>query len=805
MGLQYLIEKKRPDPFNLGVNIMTKIALLISLVICSVGVRAHELGEIDASALKHPYILFKSEDIPRLNEKRSEQPFKQMWENINSASPQDTDGVVNAFIYALTGDTARGAQAKKALMELCAIKSWSNNSPPKLQVSEKCRPAGLIYDMIYDLLSEQERRDISQKIIDAAIVPIYKHSFGSWWSQRRQHNYSPTFASGWGIAALAVLREHPDAVEWIERAVMRINLFMSSQGTDGGYGEGINYTNMSLRGIMPFMDGIENVFGVNMYENTWLCGEVPLFFVYCLSPDRRSTLNFNDAGIDRIYDHHVMIRLAGKCGSEDVRRIVNEDIIGVQDPKTEISFDWPGFGGKPEDRQAMKVPSDIFSYLWLDSGAKKAPSYVLPRSKFFSSIGWAVFRSGWEKDDLQLGVISAPKFFGNHEHADRGSFIFNAYGERLISDSGKPTGYDDPLTVSWFRESVAHNVMLVEGKGQTMTDKLIRGGEMSNFLTSRAYDYVLTKNAGPYGELVDKWDRHVVFAGGEFAILLDDVSLPQAGEVEFRFHSPSSHTIKLDGDTAIFPGNNGGDIPRIPPAKRQFELPMKEKYPDWWATGNPMPQIEPWTSEDETTADLVLETFSKYGCVKEVTAGFQDYRFPSTYLSNKFAAVKDGKFVTVLYPRSAQMKSDGRIPVIKRLNENAVSVSRDGKVWNIISDSTKQEFDAGAFEQKAVMSAVQYNGGLFHSFIMIDGIQLKAADVFEFISDMPLTVIGVITTGSMSFNCVVSSQCGADLRISLPKEPGIISVNGEPRWVSVTDKLVEMHIDQGSNEIIIIQ
>jgi len=89
-------------------------------------------------------------------------------------------------------------------------------------------------------------------------------------------------------------------------------------------------------------------------------------------------------------------------------------------------------------------------------------------------------RSGWDKDALQFGIVSPPKFFGNHEHDDRGSFILNAYGERLICDAGKPWSYGDPIIEEWFRASAGHNLLFVNGTGQTTREKLAAPGRFDD-------------------------------------------------------------------------------------------------------------------------------------------------------------------------------------------------------------------------------------------------------------------------------------------------------------------------------------
>mgnify|MGYP007132256942 FL=1 len=76
------------------------------------------------SALDHPYILFHKKDVPQIAQRSQTAPYKYIWENLTAQPPGKTDGVVNAFIYAITGDVERGGAAHQTLADLCALPSW---------------------------------------------------------------------------------------------------------------------------------------------------------------------------------------------------------------------------------------------------------------------------------------------------------------------------------------------------------------------------------------------------------------------------------------------------------------------------------------------------------------------------------------------------------------------------------------------------------------------------------------------------------------------------------------------------------
>lgn len=794
---------------------------------------------IDPIHLEHPYILFNKAEIPGLLKRTQTPPYKYIWDNLISRSPEKTSGTVNALIYAITGDEERGLQAREELFAVVDDLPYEGGQSPKLNISGPIGSAGLIYDMIYDLLTPDERLDLSDKMARNGIAPLYNHTWDAWWSKRRQHNYSPVFNAAYGIAAAAILKENPDAITWIERAAMRVQLFLHSQDPAGGFGEGVNYWCMSMRSIFPFMDGLRNLFNIDLYNNPYITDNTGLFVLYNLSPDRRSTLNFNDAGIDRKYDHHLMTRMAKIY--PQFAWVVANDIVNLPEGKWETK-QWP-------DKQPVGFGlSDMYSFLWYDAQAVTAPLDELQRSCFFPGIGWTVMRSGWDKNALQFGIISAPKFFGNHEHADRGSIILNAYGERLIIDAGKPFTYDDPIIENWFRGSAGHNLLNVNGEGQTSRENLSAPGHMSRFVSSPSFDYVLTENAGAYNGRVSRWDRHAIFAVPEFVILFDQVELPQPGELEFRYLSPGSCEIILKEDnTSLFPGDNAGSIPGGSSGRYNSENLYGSNFTetDWWKTGLPLPEMTKWSDNEDQTTDLLLKSFfianpqdngGEVNSKQEVCSGYQDYRLPATYLTQSYPNVRKANLITVLYPRSADMKKQKKLPQITDLSGNSsigLKIIRDQKQHLIVGYGETAPFNYGStgdLIRKNVSveklssnadfaSAVFDSIGYLSGYIMIHGTEMIVEDdtteehgqVTALHADFPLLAIADFEDNKVQIVFEVFAASGADLRINLPATPEAVSLNGRPIFVNITPfdnqgrktNVAEFHIPSGRSNVTI--
>jgi hypothetical protein len=95
------------------------------------------------------------------------------------------------------------------------------------------------------------------------------------------------------------------------------------------------------------------------------------------------------------------------------------------------------------------------------------------RSKFFRESGYAIFRTGWNRDDHYFifdcgqqsdGLHHDENVSVAHGHADALGFTLNAYGAPLLIDSGMLTYNGDLNWQNYFRGAAAHNALTVNGR-----------------------------------------------------------------------------------------------------------------------------------------------------------------------------------------------------------------------------------------------------------------------------------------------------------------------------------------------------
>jgi hypothetical protein len=186
-------------------------------------------------------------------------------------------------------------------------------------------------------------------------------------------------------------------------------------------------------------------------------------------------------------------------------------------------------------------PSGFYQMLFYDPEKLPPPRspHDLPLARALHGIGWASLRNSWEDNATFLAVKCGDTW--NHAHADAASFVLYAGGEPLLIDPGT-CSYGRPEYRRDYTESVAHNTVLLDGKGQSGADGQ-RGvkfpGKMYSFLDSPDARYVLADATGPFAHLCKRFLRHFLWVD-DAILIVDDLLAHQAGRFEWLFHGETT-------------------------------------------------------------------------------------------------------------------------------------------------------------------------------------------------------------------------------------------------------------------------
>ncbi|MCX6623088.1 MAG: heparinase II/III family protein [Acidobacteria bacterium] len=145
------------------------------------------------------------------------------------------------------------------------------------------------------------------------------------------------------------------------------------------------------------------------------------------------------------------------------------------------AFDDPVLRWRAQTMASVVVPSkydqwrewlmeDVGAVLHGKPGVAKAatPPVDLDGSRYLADIGWAAMHSALGNEQNDVWALFKSSRFGSfsHSHGDQNTFQLNAYGRALLIDSGYYPWYGSPHHALWYRQTNAHNGILVNGRGQ---------------------------------------------------------------------------------------------------------------------------------------------------------------------------------------------------------------------------------------------------------------------------------------------------------------------------------------------------
>jgi hypothetical protein len=195
--------------------------------------------------------------------------------------------------------------------------------------------------------------------------------------------------------------------------------------------------------------------------------------------------------------------------------------------------------------------------LYVSSAQARTDHSNLPLSKVYPKMGWALMRDSWEPTATLLAVKSG--FTWNHAHADASTFLLMHKGKPLIIDSGT-CNYGRPEYSSYYRQSVAHNVVLFDGKGQP-ADQISIGtrfrGSIINWFDSLGLRYIGADATGPVSYIAERNYRHFLWVGN-LILVFDDIGTHRDVTLEWLVHT--ADVARHDGPRSILVKNNEASV-----------------------------------------------------------------------------------------------------------------------------------------------------------------------------------------------------------------------------------------------------
>jgi hypothetical protein len=516
-------------------------------------------------------LIFDPEDVPRLQETVRHPRYAPFWEGMKNAD-LSADRVFlrdelrlnnhvrhmvrarqmlerSAFVYALTHNPDHLVVAREAIEKILQFKRWDYfleggeetiglQRAPEATIAMVCA-----LEWLDDALPSDLKKEMAMQIAEKGAPACYRTLYGmkypdrvKGWGFDPESDYNYRFdlrrwplilnatnlkvipIAGLALAGCKLYDVHPSASRWVDLALQSARAFATMFGSDGSYDEGAGYWGYTCLHLLLCIEALHRRLGM----------------------DHRSLINFT--GTSR-YALNMSMPTLGRP----------KDCVNFSDAYTMGDCSVAVWTAREHrDRLAQHVGLSVgevsshFAIVWYDKSVEPLPPDASLRNTRFSN-DWVVARTGWGERDTVVALRSGGP--ANHEHADRNSVIFAAYGERLFHDPFKAAySYTDAL---WFlRFTAAHTAVLLNGKGHQYHDG--HEGTNASWAEAEIVHYapgenavVVTSDATQAYRLVMPETalvrRTLVFLKPDILLLLDHVRFDQKpGSIQVRFQVDNS-------------------------------------------------------------------------------------------------------------------------------------------------------------------------------------------------------------------------------------------------------------------------
>jgi len=450
------------------------------------------------------------------------------------------------FAWQLTGDERFGREGARLL---ASVRGLPPDEPPVGPGAfagargDILRAMVIGYDWLYAAMTEEQRQVVAE-MMARYVEDLLGEAPDAWWMP--YHNFIGVAVGACGAASIVLAERFPErAGRWRQQCVDLIELWLRSGfDEEGAYAEGVGYSFYGLDNATLFMDALARAGAPDLFAHAHL-QRFPHFLAQSLLPGERVFDARNDSGYTS-GNGRIMLRLAAE---------------GLPLAK----WLWQRTGGaNAREPWAIVWANEVQPRSPADSGE--------PLSALFPGRGLAVFRTGWDAGGLMFSVEAGRYYAITHDQADKGHFTLYGRGGRWAIDSG----YGNNREPEGKAQTVAHNCVLIDGRGQAITgasygtDGAILAYEATDdlgYALADATEAYLHNNRGDVGVALQRAQRHCFFvrpADGApgYAIVVDDIIVDGAEhEYDWLLHTASGNRITpTDGGFTIeaLTGASGG-------------------------------------------------------------------------------------------------------------------------------------------------------------------------------------------------------------------------------------------------------
>lgn len=467
----------------------------------------------------------------------------------------------SAFVYAVDGDPRHRDVALLAMKRILDFPKWDYfleggelviglQRAPEASIAMSLA-LGWLGEAIDEDTQREVKRQIAEKGAPACFQSLYSMRYpdrvrGWTFDPESEHDFEYDMSrwpiilnstnlkvipiAGLTMACCVLKDEHPQVNRWLDMAVQSARSFAPMYGSDGSYDEGISYWGYTTLHLALFAETLYRTFKID-HRDIIDFGATVRHALQMWMPtvgNPNDAVNFGDA--KTVGD----LSVAGWIASLRNDGVAQHSLLNLGEIRSQYGIGWFDPSIRPS-----------------------APDDSLKDVRYVND--WVLSRTGWDTDASQVAFRSGGP--ANHEHADRNSVIFKAYGERLFHDPFN-AAYMPTLPLWKLRLTGAHTAVLVDGQGHQYHD----GSEGTNpsWAESHIIRYeandrwmIASSDATPAYRLVNdnvqSIVRTIAFLKPDVLIIVDRVRLsktPATVEARFQVYNDDGRgSASTSGDT----------------------------------------------------------------------------------------------------------------------------------------------------------------------------------------------------------------------------------------------------------------
>lgn len=565
-----------------------------------------------------------------------------------------------ALAYGITGEKKYADRGIAELLNFCDFEAWPDwNQYHMLEVGEGAYGAGIGYDMFYNVMTEEQRKQVRDGIKQSAyqhyrndILEIsYSKGLGkrtddpldrsyAWRLMDMRHNWTMIIDGGMAVAALAICDDEDSRAESEEilgYVIEDIQDVFYGYLPDGAWYEGTGYWGYMTKYFAGMIRGFETScgtdYGIGDNPGVNLSGE----FLYAIQGPGGS-FNFSDAqpgyvtGGDAIF--HMTERYNNAALFDIAERFINNHANKVY----------------PEQVRDYALAKSHFD-------KEKAETEEMPLDGYWRRIETVMMRDSWDDSVANLVGLHGGRNNDTHAQMDSGTIIIDGLGKRFVSDLGQDDYNISGGHLKYRNNPMGHNLLCFNpttaGQGQQTNGvaNIIR--QESNKVDSIAV--VDLKDV--WGGFVNEYKRGVRLTDERNVIIVqDEFDITEyTNELWWFIHTPGTINLSEDKRSATITINNiQMEVIILTDNEGEFEI------------------MEPVGLPGSQTAALTGQSV-----IKDITK-----------LGFNFKNVESGTFAVAFVPKRIGMPNLRNIPEVQPIDE-----------WTLADDSYYVESEKATLEQ----------------------------------------------------------------------------------------------------------